>query len=182
MSVAIECSKRPEGKTPNAMRREGLVPVTIYGHKGAESEALTVKLEDAAVLLRSAAVNRTVVDVSAPELAWQGKALIREAQFHPWKALLYHLSFFVVDNQEKVNTIIPIRLVGESQAVKQGSKLRQAINTIKVHCPPDLIPEEVTIDMTALGSGSRVLVSDLELPEGVEPTSMGSLTILAISG
>lgn len=181
MSVAIDCLKRPEGKTPNALRREGLVPVTIYGHKGAESDAMAVKLQDAATLLRAVAVNRTVVEVRAPELNWQGKALIREAQFHPWKSLLYHLSFFVVDNQEKVNTVVPIRLTGESLVVKQGGKMRQAIKAIKVQCPPDRIPEEITIDITELQAGKRVLVSDLQLPEGVETGSMGSLTVLAIS-
>jgi large subunit ribosomal protein L25 len=38
------------------------------------------------------------VDVKIPDLSWEGKALIREIQSHPWKRTLYHLSFFYVAN------------------------------------------------------------------------------------
>lgn len=182
MSTAIECQKRPEGLNPRAIRREGLVPVVIYGHKGAESDAdLVVNLTDAAKLLKDAAVNRTVVDVNVPDLSWSGKALIREAQFHPWKALLYHLSFFVVDNQPSVEVTVPLRLTGESKVVKQGGKLAQSLNQIKIQCAPDVIPEEITIGITDLPAGMRLLVSELVLPEGVVATSPGSLTVLTVS-
>ena len=183
MSIAIECQKRPEGLNPRAIRREGLVPVVIYGHKGAESDAdLVVNLTDAAKLLKDAAVDRTVVEVKVPELSWSGKALIREAQFHPWKALLYHLSFFVVENQPTVEVIVPLRLTGESKVVKQGGKLKQSLNQLKIQCAPDVIPEEVEIGITDLPVGMRLLVSDLILPEGVTPKTPGNLTVLVISG
>jgi large subunit ribosomal protein L25 len=35
-----------------------------------------------------------VIDVSIPDLSWNGKAVLREVQAHPWKGSLYHLSFF----------------------------------------------------------------------------------------
>ena len=44
--------------------------------------------------MRYAKVNETLVDVKIPDLSWEGKALIREVQAHPWKRNLYHLSFF----------------------------------------------------------------------------------------
>jgi len=101
MSVlTIECQKRPENSKPNALRREGLIPATLYGHKGAESIPLTVGAKEAVTLLRHAKENKTVIDVKIPDLAWEGKALIREIQSHPWKRTLYHLSFFHVTNPE----------------------------------------------------------------------------------
>ena len=94
MSVTIECQKRPEGINPRALRRQGLIPASLYGHKGTESLSLTVKEKDALTLLKQASVNETLVDVNISDLDWQGKAVIREVQSHPWKRTLYHLSFF----------------------------------------------------------------------------------------
>jgi large subunit ribosomal protein L25 len=96
MTISIECQTRAEGSKPRALRREGLIPASLYGHKGAESIALTVDAKAAQILLKTAKVNDTVVDVAIPDLSWNGKALIREAQLHPWKQTLYHLSFFSV--------------------------------------------------------------------------------------
>ena len=79
-------------------RREGLIPASLYGHKGNQSVSLTVKEKDAVVLLKQAAVNKTVIDVTIPELSWTGKALIREVQAHPWKKNLFHISFFYQNN------------------------------------------------------------------------------------
>ena len=104
MSLTIECQTRPEGSKPNALRREGLIPATLYGHKGNQSVSLIVKEKDASVLLKQVAVNKTVIDVTIPELSWTGKALIREVQAHPWKKTLFHLSFFYFANSEAAAT------------------------------------------------------------------------------
>lgn len=99
MSVTVECQKRPEGSKPNALRREGLIPATLYGHMGAESVALTLTDKDAKTLLKDASVNETQVDLSVPDLSWKGKVIIKEVQAHPWKKNLYHLSFFSVEGK-----------------------------------------------------------------------------------
>ena len=100
MSVTIECQKRPQATKPGALRRQGLIPAALYGHNGTESIALTVNEKDAYTLLKQASVNKTIIDLSIPEMSWQGKALIREVQAHPWKKTLYHLSFFYVSNAD----------------------------------------------------------------------------------
>jgi large subunit ribosomal protein L25 len=94
MSFTLECQKRPDNSKPNALRREGLIPATLYGHKGAESVSLVVSEKDANALLRKAYVNKTEIDLDISDLSWKGKAIIREVQAHPWKKNLYHLSFF----------------------------------------------------------------------------------------
>lgn len=97
MEVTVECQKRAEGSKPRALRRSGLIPATLYGHKGAESECLTVGAKTVETLLKSTKVNDTVVQLEIPELSWSGKVLLREVQTHPWKRTnVYHLSFFAV--------------------------------------------------------------------------------------
>ena len=104
MSLTIECQKRAENSKPNALRREGLVPANLYGHKGSESISLMVNTKEATNLLKKAKANKTLIDVKVPELSWEGKAVIREIQAHPWKKTLYHLSFFYIANPESFET------------------------------------------------------------------------------
>ena len=93
MSLSIECQKRPENIKPNALRREGLIPATLYGHDGTESMQLAVNQKEAALMLRGVTVDETVIDVNIPDLSWNGQAVIKEIQAHPWKRNLIHLSF-----------------------------------------------------------------------------------------
>lgn len=95
MSLTIECQPRPEGINPRALRRDGLLPVNLYGHKGAESDVFVVNYKEALNLLKQAQPNETVIEVKTPD--WSGSAVIREIQSHPWKRSLYHLSFFHTD-------------------------------------------------------------------------------------
>lgn len=95
MSLTIECQVRPEGINPRALRRDGLLPINLYGHKGNGSDSFVVDYKEALALVRAATPNETVVEVKTPE--WSGSAVIREIQSHPWKRNLFHLSFFHTD-------------------------------------------------------------------------------------
>ncbi|WP_414550310.1 50S ribosomal protein L25 [Anabaena sp. CCY 0017] len=94
MAITVESQKRPEGSKPNALRRSGLIPANLYGHKGAESISLVVNAKTIERLLKQATVNKTEIELSIPELEWNGKTVLREVQSHPAKGFIYHVSFF----------------------------------------------------------------------------------------
>ncbi len=94
MAITVESQKRPEGSKPNALRRSGLIPANLYGHKGAESISLVVQAKTIERLLKQAAVNKTEIELNIPELEWTGKTVLREVQSHPAKGFIYHVSFF----------------------------------------------------------------------------------------
>src|SRR5579883_30904 len=142
MELTLECQTRPAGSKANALRRSGLVPAVLYGHKGAESVSLTVKAKTAELLVRDASINNTLIQVSVPDLPWQGKALLREVHSHPWRGYVYHLSFFSVGSQDSLDVDVPIHLVGEAIGVKNsGRSLDQELTELRVRCAPDRIPE-----------------------------------------
>jgi large subunit ribosomal protein L25 len=167
MQVSIECQKRVEGSKPRALRREGRIPATLYGHQGAESIALTVDAKEAVTLLKKASINNTLVDVNIPEMPWNGKALIREVQAHPWKRNLYHVSFFSIANQKTIEVVVPVKLVGESPGIKRGGILEQRVSELTVRCSPTNIPETIDIDLTPLKLGAMFHVKDIVFPENV---------------
>ncbi|HAA32395.1 MAG TPA: 50S ribosomal protein L25 [Cyanobacteria bacterium UBA8553] len=183
MEVTVECKKRPEGSKPNALRRSGLIPASLYGHKGAESVALTLDAKDAEILLKKATINNTLVQVKIPDLSWNGKALLREVQTHPWKkAELYHISFFSVAAQDSLEVVVPLHFVGEAVGVKEeGGVLEPILTELQVQCAPDKIPETIEIDVSNLKGGDILRVEELVLPQGVTALNEPDTTVVTIT-
>ena len=125
-----------------------------------------MKEKDAQLLLKNASVNNTLVDLNIPDLPWNGKALIREVQAHPWKKTLYHLSFFSVSAHKRIEVVVPLKLVGDAIGVKRGGIMEQMLTELKVECAPDRIPESIDINVSNMDLGTTLRVSDLVLPEG----------------
>ncbi|MBE9108513.1 50S ribosomal protein L25/general stress protein Ctc [Nodosilinea sp. LEGE 07298] len=167
MELAIECKPRDPKAKPNALRRQGLLPAVLYGHEGTESVSLTVDGHAADMLLRKAAVNNTMIDLKIPDMPWNGKALLREVQAHPWKNSLYHLSFFAVKAQDMVEVGVALNFVGEPTGVQNdGGVLNTEVNEVTVKCKAIDIPEVINVDVSGLGVGDSLTVADLVLPEG----------------
>lgn len=181
MEVSVECQKRPEGINPRALRRSGKIPVVLYGHKGTESVPLTLNAKIVETLLKKVDVNRTLVQVSIPELPWKGKALLREVQTHPWKNQVYHLSFFSMASQDSVNVTLPLIMTGDSIGVKEGGILEQLMTEINVECDPDKIPEAIDIDISNLGVGESIHLHELVLPEGLSAKEDAERIVLTIA-
>lgn len=180
MSINVKCQLRPEGSKPRALRREGLIPAALYGHKGAESVSLIIGAKDVQNLLKKAAVNNTLVDVNVPELPWNGKAIIREVQTHPWRNIIYHLSFFSVAKQESIELVVPLKLVGEAIGIKKGGVVDLMLSELNIKCSPNNIPEAIEINVTNFDVGSNLTVGELVVPEGVEPLEDSDRVIFSV--
>ncbi|MGL5940902.1 MAG: 50S ribosomal protein L25/general stress protein Ctc [Waterburya sp.] len=167
MNITVECKTRPEGSKPKALRREGLIPAALYGHDGANSISLTIPAKEAQILLRDAAINNTLVDLKIPDISWQGKALIREVQAHPWKRTLNHLSFFTVSAKQQIEIVVPVVIVGKAAGEKEGGIVEQIMNELNITCAADNIPESIEINVTNFEIGSLLQVGEVVLPEGI---------------
>ncbi len=168
MEITVECQKRAEGSKPRALRREGLIPASLYGHKGTESMMLTVKAKTLEKLLKQAGVNSTVVDLNIPDLSWRGKTLLREVQIHPVKRWAYHVSFFALSEQESVEVEVPVHFVGEAPGVKvEGGVLDLVLMQLEIKCAPDNIPDAIEVDVSGLHLKDILYVSELVLPAGI---------------
>ena len=183
MEIAVECQKRAEGSKPNALRRSGLIPAVLYGHKGSESISLTVKAKTVETLLKKHAVNNTLIDLSIPELSWSGKTLLREVQVHPWKGFPYHLSFFSVATQDSLEVELSLHFVGESVGVKlEGGMLETVLTQIAVKCKPDSIPDAIEVDISNLKVGDALHIHELVLPAGAEALGDPSQVVVTVLG
>jgi len=164
----IECQKRSEGSKPRALRRAGLIPANLYGHKGSESISLTLKAKTVERLLKEASVNNTLIPLKITDMHWSGNTLLREVQKHPAKGFIYHISFFSVAAQESVDVNVSLQFVGEAPGVKlEGGALDTVMTQLQMRCAPDSIPEAIDIDISEMHQGDVLYLHELVLPEGV---------------
>ncbi|NJK33718.1 MAG: 50S ribosomal protein L25/general stress protein Ctc [Oscillatoriales cyanobacterium SM2_2_1] len=171
MLMTIDCTTRP-ATNPRALRRSGKVPATIYGHNGGESTAVTLDTKQVIELLRKAVINNTLIEVNVTDGDFKGKTLLREVQHHPYKNEVYHLSFFAIQNQSRVEVSIPLHFTGVPVGVKVGGgSVDVGMNEIRVSCPPEQVPEFLEVDITELNVGQGIHIGDLKLPEGVKPAT-----------
>lgn len=172
MELTVECQKREPGSKPRALRRSGLIPANLYGHKGVESISLTLNAKTVENLLKQATVNNTVIQLNITDMSWRGKTLLREVQKHPAKGYPYHLSFFAVAGQESVDVEVPLHFVGDAVGVKQeGGVLDPVLTELQVQCAPDNIPDVIEVDVSQLHLNDTLYVHQLVLPEGI--TALG---------
>jgi len=181
MELKIDCQPRPEGSKPNSLRRAGQLPAVLYGHKGAESIALTIPMKQAELMLRDASLNNTLIQVNIPDLSWTGKALLREVQTHPWRGTPYHISFFAVAAQDSLEVDVPLHFVGIAKGIKEGGgSLDPSLSSLHVKCAPDSIPEQIEIDVSDLGVGDALHIGEITLPPGVIALGEPSRTVVSV--
>jgi large subunit ribosomal protein L25 len=183
MPLTIDCQKRPDGSKPNALRRDGKIPATLYGHNGTESLHLVIDAKQAGFLVRDASVNNSLIQVNIPDLSWNGKALLREVQKHPWRGYLYHLSFFSVAAHGEIEVSVPLNFVGDAVGVKnEGGTLDAVLTELAVKCNPESIPDKIDVDVSALKVGDALHVNELKLPSGVEVLGESDRVVVMIAG
>lgn len=148
-------------------RRDGQVPVTIYGGEGAAVSAL-VPLRELAAILRSDSGRNTIftVDVDGVEAT---EVMFADRQIHPVRMRLVHADFKRLVKGEKIEATVPLRLVGEPIGVReQAGILEQIIREVEIRCQPRDIPEHIGVDVTNLAVHEVLHVSDIPTSEGVE--------------
>ncbi len=183
MELTVECQKREAGSKPRALRRSGLIPANLYGHKGTESLAITLKAKTVELLLKKGAVNNTLIDLNIPDIPWRGKTLLREVQTHPAKGSPYHLSFFAVAGHGSTDVEVPLHFVGEAFGVKQeGGILDTVMTALQVRCLPEDIPSAIEIDVSNMNVGDSIHIEELNLPQGVTALVEPGLLVVSVLG
>ena len=161
---------RREGRGKNdsrRLRREGMVPLTIYGGEG-EAVAIAAPLRDLAAVLRSHAGANTVFTLDV-EGVGTSEVLFQDRQLDPVKNRLIHADLKRLVRGQMIELSIPLHLTGEATGVKdEEGVLEQILRQVQVRCRPRNIPDEITVDVSNLKLNDVLHVSDIPVTEDIE--------------
>src|SRR5215510_1383168 len=160
-------------------RRNGQVPVTIYGGKG-ETVAALAPANELAAILRSDTGRNTIFTVDV-EGVGASEVMFHARQINPVKGRLIHADLARLVKGQKIEVMVPLHLNGEPIGVreKQGV-LEQVVREIEIRCEPRQIPDALDVDVTNLDVHDTLHVSDIPAGEGIEILTDAELVIATV--
>jgi large subunit ribosomal protein L25 len=183
ITKSLKASTREAGGKGAArkLRRAGRVPAVLYG-KDMESVALSLDAMEVEHLFQAISVENTIVELEIDGEGGSHQTLVREIQSHPYRYQLVHVDFLRIQSDVAVDVEVPVELIGTPVGVKlHGGVLEQVVHELPVRCLPSLIPELIEVDVSGLEIEDSLHLSDIQLPEGVEPTIDLDRTLCLVS-
>lgn len=151
-------------ENPRELRRQGYTPAVIYGRE-VTSLPVQVDTHDLNLLLHQGA-QRGLIEIDVDDA--EHTVMVREIQRHPVKRNVLHVDFLRVSLAEKIQTSVPINVVGEKAVLLEGGILQYLKREIEVECLPNAIPDHINIDVSGLYIGDNITLGKIDPPEGVD--------------
>jgi large subunit ribosomal protein L25 len=167
-----------EGKfNKNAARRvrvQGKIPAVVYG---AKEPALAIELDPKQMLriLHSETGHNSIFDLEVIGSSAKTKVMIVDWQYEPIKDRLIHIDLKRIAMDKAMKVEVPVLLEGIPVGVKMGGGiLDQVLREVEIECLPSDIPSHINIDVSNLGFGDVLRISDL--PHGGKFKFLGDET------
>lgn len=146
------------------IRAEKNVPAVVYGGQK-DPVSITISVKDLDKIIKAG--KNSVVEIDLP--SGKEQALMKEVQYHVVKDTPIHVDFQRVSMKEKMDVVVPLKLVGISADVKTyGAMIEHVLREVSVRALVSKIPHEIEVDITNLTLNKGFAAGDLQMPEGVE--------------
>lgn len=167
--IELRAQKREiMGKQVKQLRRQGVVPAILYGHR---TEPLPLQTEERSlrrILERVGShhlITLRVGDDEEPRMT-----LAREVQLDPITNALLHVDFYEVVMTEKITTEVPLVFIGQSPVVERREGiLVRGLDSVEVECLPSNLIESIEVNLEDLVEiDQAILVGNLTVDADVE--------------
>lgn len=176
MNVKIVAKAREKGKKSKLtnLRNSGYIPAIIYGEG---QEGIKISLEKISFLR---AYKKTIGEIALFDIELDGKeftTILKEKQIHPVSREFTHIDFQELHKGVSITVNVPFRYIGEPVGIGLGGVLEIMVREIEVSCLPKDIPEDIEIDISAIGIDESLHLKDIDL--GILETKLSPETTLA---
>lgn len=159
--MKLEVTPRDAKVSPDALRKQGLVPAVFYGPK-AGAVAIAIDGRKLASVWNEAGETTIITLTGAGE---DQDTLIRDVQTHPVTGSLLHADFYVLEKGKKIEISIPLEFVGQAPAEKAGHIISKALHEVEIEVAPAELPQHLDVDLSVLAHvGDHIVASQIKLP------------------
>ncbi|MBX3000559.1 MAG: 50S ribosomal protein L25 [Caldilineaceae bacterium] len=150
------------GSKVKQLRRQGKVPVVIYGkHQTPENIQVDAFTFDR---LLSGGASSQLLEVTIEGVGIRN-VLIREVQRHPVRHEPLHADFYAVSMTEKQRVHVPVVAVGRTGGLAADLVMVQSLDHVEIEALPADIPAHVEVDISRLDSAEAHPITVAEFPE-----------------
>lgn len=163
MSVTLNAELRGDAK-PNNLRTEGKITAELYG-PDIKNQGVVLNYLDFERAYNEAGESSLVnLEVGGKKF----NVLLSGLQVHPLTGKFIHIDLRQVSMTEKIEAEVELKFIGEPPATKSGGVFVANKNTLAIEALPNNLINELEVDISVLTDfGSKILVKDIKLPEGV---------------
>lgn len=166
------------GKQLKKVRKEGLLPANIFGPEF-KSQAVNVNVKDFLKMYKTAKETGVIyVKLGAQEIP----ALIKNVQLHPVENTILHVDFRKIDLTKKIQTAVPVKVTGQSEAVTQKAGVLLTLSdTLLVEALPKDIPQAIEVDISKLKElAQEIKVGDLAKSSAYEIKTPADKVVVSV--
>jgi large subunit ribosomal protein L25 len=169
------------GKQVAQLRRKGILPANVYG-KGLPSLAIQIDAREFVRNIKGSGL-RSMFELAVSGEPASRHVVLRGITRAGGTGDPIHVDFFQVDPNRPIHANVPVRVVGESPAVRDlAGTLVQSVEHVGVKCLPLAIPESLEADAGLLKSFDVSLtVGDLKVPAGVEVLADPGIVVASVT-
>jgi large subunit ribosomal protein L25 len=163
-----------------ALRRNGMVPATVYG-KGKDPLSVSIEEKEVTKLYRKKHFSSSVLELDID--GKKHKVLPKSVSLHPITDIVHHVDFvFLDDKMQRVD--VPIVFDGKERClgVKRGGFFNVIMRKLPLMCNVSSIPKEIVVDVVEMVVGDTVRSVSMALPSGTSLFSKKDLVIASITG
>lgn len=156
-----------KGASRRLRRLADLVPAIIYG-EGKDPVSISIPHKDIQKALSNEAFFSHIITLIVDKKKEQ--VVIKDLQRHPAKPRIMHADFQRVSADHAITVQVPLHFINEDKCkgVKLGGgSIIKAMTELQVSCLPKDLPEFIEVDLTELGVGEAIHISQIKLPKGV---------------
>ena len=178
--IDLSVEPRDTGKASSrALRMSRKVPAVVYG----AVEPISLQIAEGDIVRYNVrAYENALLTLKSSDAKLNGKvALLKEVVVHPLTRRPEHVDLFALDLTKTVRVSVEVRVEGKAIGISEGGLLNIVTRQLEVECLPTEIPESITVDVTNLGVGDSLHVSEITVPKGVKMISRPELTIAAVN-
>ena len=171
-TVTLNARTRSEsGKgASRRLRERGVVPAIFYGY-AVDPTMLQIDSSELTRILKKDTGGSIFVKLEIePD---EGKkveklAIIKDLQIDTFKKRLLHADFYEIGMDRSLTIDLPIILQGQPAGIDAGGELQQLKREVKISGLPSALPEAIEIDISHLGIGDSLRVSELTFQDDIE--------------
>ena len=166
--ISLQLHNRQDlGKKVRRLRRQGVIPVHLYG-PGIAPLALQCQAPELTSTI-SRAGRTTPISVTIEGEQGEHLAFVREVQRDPVRGSILHVDFLRTEATQRVSAEVPIVLVGDSPGARETSgTVVQQLHAVTVEALPLDMPRDISVDLAALTQEEPVIrAGDVSLPANV---------------
>jgi len=151
------------------LRKQGQIPVIVYGHK---QQPMSISL-DKRSFVDELHLGHRLMEVQIADK--KETVLVKAVQYDHLGSEIIHVDLMLVDVTEMVKVTVPIEFKGTAKGTHEGGMVEIHSDRIEVECLVTNIPERITFSIKEMVLGDSIHAKDIQIPEGVKLISSPEL-------